>query len=77
MKIINKVMFPEIGDVWQVGDGSKLYIINANNSDEYIVLANDCKDIWIVNMRFISEDYIYVGKSKAKISDLFEVKDEN
>lgn len=70
-------MFPEIGDVWQAEDGTKLYIINVNNSDEYIVLANDCKDIWIVNIRFISEDYIYVGKSNAKISDLFEVKDEN
>lgn len=67
---------PEVGDVWEY-KGERMVVIGVRGFIHPICIKKDRKEFetaWL--FMFDYSDYTYLGKSKAKISDLFEVQDD-
>lgn len=63
---------PEIGDVWKLANDI-YYIVLCYNKYSVIALRSDELSVYRLLPCQLGE---YIGKSKAKLSDLFEVKDD-
>lgn len=63
---------PEIGDVWKLANDI-YYIVLYYNKYSVIALRSDELSVYRLLPCQLGE---YIGKSKAKLSDLFEVKDD-
>lgn len=63
---------PEIGDVWKLAHNI-YYLVLYYNKYSVIALRSDELSVYRLLPCQLGE---YVGKSKAKIEDLFEVKDD-
>ena len=72
---------PEVGDVWKDRQGWKVLIVERRFSliraisENFIIRIIDYRGIGIPNAENIG-DFTYLGKSKANIDDLFEVRDD-
>lgn len=72
---------PEVGDVWEDDSGYKVLILKTFISYSEAISENFFYRI-IYNRGCAKKDYkdissyVYIGKSKANINDLFEVQDE-
>ena len=75
---------PEIGDIWIYDEDNKKYLIVEQDRKEDVFfgwvdgilgLSEDFKKTWFKKDRF-PQVATYLGKSKANINELFEVKDE-
>ena len=72
---------PEVGDVWEDRQGWKALIVERRFSliraisENFIIRIIDYRGIGIPNAENIG-DFTYLGKSKANIDDLFEVRDD-
>lgn len=72
---------PEVGDIWNVkGHIIRLEQIGRKYSKEYFYFLcqtpNGIKGYDFYTLSYIKSVGKYLGKSKAKISDLFEVQDD-
>ena len=71
---------PEIGDVWELNNGSifhyKYYILETRPWSDYIDVISNSMVKSQKNRNFF-KDCIYLGKSKASIEQLFEVENED
>ena len=71
---------PEVGDVWGVNGSTIKFHIETVEED--IVMALQADDTFhILNEIMVDKEVLnkhcqYLGKSKANINDLFEVRDE-
>lgn len=67
---------PEVGDIWEIFDPNvgtyKAIVINTTHFKHPYCITDDLE--WYFLWNYSTETYI--GKSKAIISDLFEVQDE-
>lgn len=65
---------PEVGDVWEINDPNvgtyKALVINTTDFVHPYCITDDFQGAFL--WRYSTETY--VGKSKAKIEDLFEVE---
>lgn len=69
---------PEVGDVFQsvVDTDIRIHIIDKHKNG-YEILVSDKREVWDINEWFYwQDDYIYLGKSKANIDDLFKTENE-
>lgn len=76
MREENGKLIPEVGDVWEFGG----FLYHVRSIDKNGV-ASICDEGDFIEGYYDSiEDFvnrsIYIGKSKAKTSDLFEVQDD-
>lgn len=68
---------PEVGDVWENEVDLKFHIFGKIGSYFSALIFNKRRNsINITCQRFDFCQYKYLGKSKANITDLFEVKDD-
>lgn len=73
---------PEVGDVWENDSGIKIVFICVNSYYweyiEHCTILTESFDIYRVNSGCYDwkNGRRYLGKSKANISELFEVQDE-
>ena len=69
---------PEVGDVFQsvVEPDVRIHITNKHKK-RYVILVSDKREVWDLNeWLYWKDDYIYLGKSKASIDDLFKTENE-
>ena len=68
---------PEVGDVWVNKKGTKYYIFNV--FEDKLVRGFSVDTGRMQSFCLLSEDFIqmykYLGKSKVRIKELFDVKD--
>lgn len=78
---------PEVGDIWAFDNGLKFRILketlsNAMPFEEdikypaYEVLEESLEHNFFDELPFINGTFKYIGKGKANINELFEVKDD-
>lgn len=71
---------PEVGDVWQLKDNvySRVVVNYYNNEFDVLLVAvrygGVLYKIKKYHKKYFIKNYTYLGKSKANISDLFEVE---
>lgn len=71
---------PEVGDVWDInGHKIRLEQVGEKYNKEYVYhiseTSNGLKGYSVYNVSFIKATGKYLGKSKANIKELFNVKD--
>lgn len=81
---MNEQKQPEVGDVW--GDAFEKYYIEAidilgEKNKKMVRTVKRVNEKYVVQRQYFQEnfieDYRYLGKSKAKIEDLFEIEEQH
>lgn len=76
---------PEVGDVWQYKNGVKMVIVSEKTSTDifresskeitsFVVIEDDGEPNIHEDIVFFT-NFTYLGKSKAKLEELFDVRD--
>ena len=71
---MKKKITPEVGDVFQSKEDTdvRLYVTGINNVGLECLVSNN-REIWDIDSWYFDEDYyVYLGKSKVRIEDLFK-----
>lgn len=72
---------PEVGDVWEPKNNeySRVVVTYYNNEFDVLLIAirysGILQKIKKYHKKYFIKNYIYLGKSKVNINDLFEVKE--
>ena len=72
-----RALEPEVGDVWSKEESNIKFIILDFNptSNDFVAYSTETKNIRLIDAKSpMSNQLKYLGKSKARIEDLFEVE---